>query len=380
VSDLPPLSVWKASGATWEMAGQVVGYSSLTIERRHNGPGTWSMSMPYSTQAALLTKTRLVTFDFRGERFTGRIRHLAPGADEKGQPQLEVSGTGALSYLAGVTVWPDPAATLATQTVARYAATGVAETVLRNVIIANVVTRRGNSLTIPATAGRGASIELSERFTNLLEVTTKGARRGGLGVRMGLVNTTSSTRAQMQLDFYTPTDRSARVRLSHKVGTLRTWKQSDDAPTATRAIVGGGGKGTARVFRSITDTAAEAAWGWSEEVFVDQRGTTGNGKLDQAGQEALDDAAAQSSFELEAAEAEGMRLITHYNVGDLVTVELLTGVSSVERLNAAGIEVGSDGLKVHLIPGNPDADPSTKTSALIRAMNRRLRNLEQEES
>lgn len=377
MSELAEVSVWELSGSTWQMVGRVAMYESLDVEIRHNEPGQWSLVMAWSSQANTMRRKRLITVDFRGERFTGRIQHISPYSDERGMPMLEVSGTGALSFLGGVLAWPDPAATLGTQPI-RYLASGPAETVLRTVILANVVTRRGNALTIPATGGRGSSIELKERFTNLLEVVTKGARLGGIGIRMGLKNTTNATRAALTAEFYVPTDKSVRVRLSHKVGTLAEWRYSDDAPTGTRAIVAGSGAGTDRAIVSVVDAPAEAAWGWSEEIFVDARGAADGGTVQMAqdGRAALDDEASQSSFELSSTEALGMQYGTHFTIGDLVTVELLTGLSSVERLNAVQLRFDNSGRKVTLIPGNPNP----KLGALIRAMNRRLRNLEQEES
>lgn len=76
-----------------------------------------------------------------------------------------------------------------------------------------------------------------------------------------------------------------------------------------------------------------------------------------------------------------MRYGEDVTVGDMVKVVLMSGVSSVERLTAAKVEVGSDGLKVQLVPGNPDAgNPMFKQAAIIRNLRARIRNLEQEDS
>lgn len=377
------VTVWKKLGAGfgWGLAARLDSYESLSVEPRHNAPGVWSLVLPVSDLSAKLTKTRLVTFDYRGTRVTGAVRQYGAQADDSGRVSIEATGVDVLAWLGHLLCWPDPAAALGAQSTDRYRATGAAETVLRALVVANSDRLAGFELAAPASAGRGGTVNLSERFSNLLTVVQSKASYAGLGVRLGLVNRSgTSTRADLTLQWYVPADKSNRVRLSHKVGTMRTWKQADTSPTATRAIVGGSGQGTARVFRQVVDGPAEAEWGSKQEVFVDARDATTTTLLDERGAEALTQAAEQSSFELEAVEATGMRYGEHFSLGDKVLVELLTGVSSVQPLGGVKLAADASGTTVQLIPGNPDsANPLFAQAAIMRGTRQRLAALEREE-
>lgn len=376
-------SVWQQiDGPTWGKVGELAAWTSLSYEHRHLQAGQWSLVTSWNEQAAKLGKKRMITFDFRGQRFTGVVEHLSPRLEDNGIG-MEIGGSDALTLLGDVADWPLPNAALSAQSTAHYTVKGAAETALGGLIDANYgrLYEGGVFQMAPVVSqGRGISVSLNERFSNLLTVVTEKCALANLGVRVGLVQNGAGTRADLTTWFFQPQDRSVRVRLSQKIGTLRTWTQSDDAPTATRAIAGGGGKGTTRIFRERIDAAAEDEWGRRREVFVDARDTTDTADLDERADSELVDATAQSSFELEATDAEGMRYGDHYVVSDSVAVEVLDQ-SVVLPLGAAAISADSSGVTVTLRPGNPDAsDPLFAQAALFRSMRRRLRALETEES
>lgn len=374
------------SGTTYRKQGELPAWTALSVAPKHLAAGEWSLQVPWSTAAGRVTTQQLVTYDLQREGspevrvMTGVIRSLEPGADESGRVTLSLAGVDVLDLLGGALCWPVPGAGLGGQSVSHYIQSGAAETVLRELVQANWVQRLGQPLLLPASLARGSTVRLRLRFTNLLQVLTSKAAVAGLGLSMGLVDA-SSTRADLTLAFRVPVDQSARVKLSHKVGSLRTWKQSSVAPTVTRAIVAGGGQGAARVFRQQQAAAAEAAWGWPRELFVDQRGTTDTDELDEAGSEALADGAATQGFDLDAVEAQGIRYGQHFQVGDLVSVELLTGLATTAPLGAVQIEGGSDGVSVKLLPGDPDAtNPLFRQAAIIRELRRQVRALQSEEA
>lgn len=561
--DIPiTVGVWEKRTSGWGKVSEIRTWTDLGIEPRYNQPGTWSLQMPFDPQAYRITNKHLLTFDFRGTRMTGVIEKMGPRQDEVGAPVLELSGSDALTLLGDALCWPAPALAVEAQT-ADYVASGPAETVLRDLIFANMVTRRGDDMVVSASQARGRSISVNERFSPVLAVVTAKAEAAGLGVRMGLVNTTSGTRAEMRAEFFTPVDRSNRVRLSHKVGTLRTWKQEDAAPSATSAVIqavrqlqtlnvasvntsantittavernldnkrvlktvkvatntistssphklgrgdritftggtppaplgigtdyyairvdadtfmvastytnararrpinllndGAGSTSVNRVtitgtdnklrtgdivtvtggtppaplvlgvayyairvadstfqvartkpealddraidltsagsgeitvteqvrrYREVNDDAAETEWGRKRETFLSGGDEDSNGELDAIGEDALLNAAAQSAFELESAEAEGMRYGEHYQLGDKVMIELLTGVTKVDTLRAAKIAASSEsGVTVQLVPGDPDAvNPLFRQAAIVRGIRRQVQALERRES
>lgn len=369
--------------ATWAKVGEVSGWSSLAVEQRHLQPGPWTITMPYNAQAAKINKKQLLTFDFRSQRLTGVVEHVSPQSGDDGSTVLEVSGVDAMTLLGDVLCYPVPTADLTGQTVARYEDTGVTETVLRRLISLNYTRHYGGQRFAAVYApdqGRGKQTSTSLRFHNLLARVLGHCTTGGIGVTVGLQETTSSTRADLTVDFYEPKDMSLRVRLSHKVGTLRSWSQSDDVPTGTRVIEAGSGTGPARILHPVVADDVEAEWGRKRELFEDARDTSVLAELDARGAEDLADATEQSSFDLEAEDAEGMRYGDHFSIGDFVTIELMTGLSKVDRLNVVTLTSDSSGAKVQLKPGNPDAaNPLFAQAAIIRGLRKQVRDLQLED-
>lgn len=467
--DAVAVGVWQkvAAGRGWGKVGEIQTWSTLSLEPRFNRPGLWSLTLPWGTQAVQLSKRHLLTFDFRGTRMTGVIERYGAAADENGQPLLEVSGTDALTLLSDAVGWPSPTKPLDGQTEVRYYRVGPAETVISDFVAANLVARLGYELTVAPSLGRGAEVTVNSPFDNLLAVATDKATLGGIGVRCGLVDGGSSTKATLTFECYQPRDVSARVWLSHRVGTLRTWRQTDTVPGATRAIIeaateqtghqiasvsttantltttsaktnklrtgdivtftGGtppapleldvayhairvdantfgvawtrtdaaegiaidltsSGVGTITVteqtrrYRQVSDIDAEAEWGRVREVLVTASGEDRNKALDEQGQQALDDQAAQTVFELETTEAAAMRYGIHYAVGDEVLVELVTGVSRTERVGAVRVTATPDsGVVVQTVPGDPDAaNPLFALAALVRGLRRRVNQAQED--
>lgn len=560
------VGVWKkrTAGQGWGQVSEIQTWTDVSFEARFNQPGPWDLSIPIGAQVFELTKTHLVTFDYRGVRYTGTVEDFGAETDENGRPLLKVIGLDVLSWIGDALGWPTPTAPITAQTEIRWYASGPAETVLRDLISANLTNRLGYEISYPIDQGRGASVTVNSTFGNVLEIVREKVNLAGLGVRMNLVNAAQSTRADLTVEFYVPADKSVRVVLSHRVGSLRGWKQSDQIPTATRAIVQaskeqdsldvvavdtvantiatptgarkivrtrqiesvntsldrittksthGFGKGDritftggtppaplvpgtdyfairvdadtlkvassvananadtalnlttvgagtvtinririsdldnrlrtgdivtftggippaplevgvpyhairvndhtfkvamtradalegvavdlttagsgqiqvteeSRSYREVIDDAAETEWGRKREVLVVGDAEDTEGSLDDAGLQALADAAGQSGFELETAEAEGMRYGTHYGLGDLVTVELLTGVSSVQALGAVQVSGDAEsGITVKAIPGNPDAvNPMFGQAAILRGFRRQIGALQRKES
>lgn len=396
VSDLT-VGVWEHdTDDQWQWVAEVATWEKVEVTDRFNAVGTLTLDLPVNTQTTAIVKDRAITVDFRGKRLTYLVADFGAKSDEQGRPVLSVLGADASCLLGDMLAFPDPSDTITNtptrQGVSRYRATGALEVILSDLIAANVA-RRGDPYTVATPLARGGSAELSERFSNIGMVVAEKATVAGLGVRLGLVDSTS-TRATMVAEFYSPTDRSQWVQLSHNAGTLRTWEQHDTIPTATRAIVGGDGEAKARWFMQVTSTssaAAELVWGRKREVFVDASGATTDddgipgdspaGPMAAKGGEALESAVGQSAFSLESVEAEGTRWVTHYDTGDLVTVQLLTGVERVERLGAVSLTADASGVVVKPIPGNPDAtDPLFKQAAIIRGLRDQVRALQREDA
>jgi len=249
-SDRPVVAVWSPLGdGTFEKAGQVGAYSSLTFTPTFRDAGSWSMAIPYDAAALALTPGRLVTIDWRGVRTTWLIDGLrffqqpSPDGNDPGGPQVEVSGGGALGILGWCLCWPDATKAIEVQPIWRLRDPapyiGAAEDILRKLIADNLRDRYGLNITMPTSHGRGTTIRVRPVFDNLLELAQGKAKVGGIGLDVNLVNT-DPTHAQLTMRFWQPADVSASVRLSTAMRTISTWEQNDTAPRATKAFVGTG--------------------------------------------------------------------------------------------------------------------------------------------
>ena len=94
------------------------------------------------------------------------------------------------------------------------------------------------------------------------------------------------------------------------------------------------------------------------ETFIDARDESDPAVLIERGQEALAEAVAQSSLEIETTEAAGMQAFRKAEPGDLITVELIPGRPRTETLGAIKVTDSRSGVTVTPMPGNPNAlDP-----------------------
>lgn len=364
--DPPVVAVWRNLGTQWARVGEIGEYSELKFSPMFNDVGDWTMTLPYEDQALLLTKNRLVTIDWRGVRSTWQVDTFNPASDEEtGETVLAVNGGGALGRLGWALAWPDPNRLIGEQPVVGEEDpapfSGSAETVARILVAGNLRDRYGMPIICPASQGRGTAVTARPVFDNLLELVTKLARDGGIGVDVGLVDVAeSATRANLTLRFWKSVDRSKSILLTAAAGTLDKWEQSDTSPTATKALVGGAGNGGADRFftwpvitTKSTTTATE--WGGHREVFVDGPATFDPAELQQAGRTALTEGAETRTLALTSAESEGQQAFYHFNVGDIATGEVLTGASVQDVITSIAVTVDENGIDVAPTFGNPNA-------------------------
>lgn len=373
------VSVWTDLGSgTWGTVGGAT-YERAELEPRHLDVGVWSMTLPQGTQSQAITPGRLVTTKFRDELLTWAVSPRTVNQNDDGRLSVTLGGFDATWLLGWATAWPSPAAAIGAQA-AQGNYSGAAETVIRSVVTENLGTRYGLTFNAPTSLARGGTVRSKPRFDNLLTEVLRLAKRGGLGVRFGLVPTTSNTRAQLTLGFYVPVDRTIRVRLSAADGSLATWELTENAPTLTKAIVGGSGEGAGQYLRVVTttDSVTQATtWGGHREGFVDGPETFDNTQLDDAGADAIAEGAATTSLAMEAQEPAGTRAFSSFKVGDQVTAIPYPGVSIPDVVQAIRVTHEEAGIPdVTPIFGDPDADdPDAMTSKLIRSLRRDVANL-----
>jgi hypothetical protein len=377
--DLPEVSVWAPTGAEYSLVGSILAYDSLTFEPHYLEPGTWEMTLPFGGPAQSLVADCLCTIDWRGKRTTWTLDTFNPASSPEGAT-LTVGGPSALSLLGRELAWPSPAAALTAQASPPPLTSGDAETVVRSLVSDNWVTRRGEALALGTNGNRGSTVRARPKFDNLLDLVTRKARTGGIGVDINLLNS-SSTRASLRMTVWIPADLTTRVRLSEKVGNLLGWTQTNTAPTATRAIVTGATGGTGDIYKLVTTAEGDAAaadWGGHRVVLVQGPASYDNSDLIQAGEEALDEGVVTTNVALEASDTSGLQAFRDYGVGDLVTGQLTTGLDVEDVISSIRVDVGDGYPEITPMFGKPNADdPMVSMAELVRHLNRRIRLLEQ---
>jgi hypothetical protein len=268
-----------------------------------------------------------------------------------------------------ILAWPVPANALTNQNVEYYRATGAAETVIKNIITANAITRLGEPWTVAASLGRGNSVTVAARYTPISEVL-----EGMLDPGVGLSVIRYPGDATNSVDVYVPVDRTARV-MSEASSAITQWSMTMGGPTLTRAVVGMDGEGTARAMTATISTvfgdhtAVENAYGMILEGFVDARDVASTPEGQARGEVAVTEGSPTISITATLAETPFWRVGNTLNLGDIVTVEPLPGLVSVERVTEIELSYTTEnGLNV--TPRIGDANESEPTRLLADKMAR----------
>ncbi len=269
------------------------------------------------------------------------------------------TGVTDMSVLAHETAFPDPSRVVTAQTTrANDTRTGVTETLLHAYVGANIgPASLRPRVTLGPDFARGVTRTEAPRFQNLLELCQQIA---GTGMCFDIVQDGD----ELKFVTWAPEDRSTEIQFDIELGGLSRFEYGLEAPKVTRAIVLGGGEGTARIVREVTtpaSVAAEAIYGRRTTV-IDQRQTTDLTELDQAGLDAITEGMAVASS---AAIPSDDLALENVRPGDLVSVVDGDDVM-VLPLETLPVVVG-DGVLSGGTVGDPIGDEdSAVVSALLR--------------
>jgi hypothetical protein len=267
-----------------------------------------------------------------GRRFSGPLSSLSRRKDGTATCSFESD----LIRLFERDVYPTPTAAITGQTI-DYGdvQSGPAETVILHYVNLNagpsaLTARRVLGLTVPSSLDRGGTLPpVTARLDNLGTLTTDLANSAGLILDVVQNGTSLNVVVGVMADL----SGSARYGSPRRggPGVLGDWSYTINKPDLTRALVAGGGEGTARLFRERADTAAESRWGRRIESIIDQRQTTDTGELDKAGDDAILEGSQPVSIEAEVRSTQGLRLGSDVPIGSLVALDL-DGERLVDRL------------------------------------------------
>jgi len=179
-------------------------------------------------------------------------------------------------------------------------------------------------------------------------------------------------------EVYEPVDRTGAVWFARSMGNLLSIEHEPEAPSATVALVGGQDAGANR---TIIERGTPGDW-WRLEVFVDSAGANNLTELQQAGDEALADAAEVQRLAVVAVDVDGTRYGIDYLLGDIVAVEAVPGMPDVPDIVSA-VEFGwtpDGGETIKPIIGAGSADMLNPSAAeqqrILRILSRRATGAE----
>lgn len=351
-----------------------VGEWELTLDRAH--PMVEHLSAPGSG----------ILIDARGERVLSGPTVKPGRLTNKDNPDGTFTFTGLTDnvLLRDALAFPQPSnPDPSTQTVTNDVRSGVAETVMRAFVNANIgpgapSARRGilaQQLTLATNELRGPNVVKSPRFQNLLELEQELALFAGLGFQV------IQRDDALVFEVLTLTDRSGLVVLNIDAGTLTSEAAEVSPPDLTRAIIAGQGEGTDRVILQRTNTDAEDAedtWGRVIEEWIDARGTSETDELEQNADGRIIEAGFTSTaIKVVPSDDQTMLYLTDWREGETIGV-VVNGAKRTAIVTAAAIIAGPDRVAVGMSIGDTSGmTEKGSTVAKVQDTARKVAKLEQ---
>lgn len=358
-----------------ERVAQIDEWSRCEFVIRHNGIGTWSLTIPADHPAApYLLRPRaglIVERDgqvvLSGPRGT-RTRSARAGAD------IEVTVGGFSDD-----VWLNRRVTLDPADGDADPRTGVASTLILAYIDNHVgpsarADRRVPGLTLGTDPVVGETLDRAGRRRNLYELCVELARAAETPLGFRVRQSTSSLVAEV----FVPDDLRSSVLFSIDAGTLAEWEYGDETPEANWLWLGGEATGPSRVFATVSSSGSIVEHGrieqWADHTDIDNLTD-----LRSAGRADLVEKAAQTRIEASPISSDALRWQRDWNVGDFVSV-VVDGTKIVEQVREVAVDLAPSGVeKVTVRVGADGVRLARQELALMRRaarIERRVRALE----
>jgi hypothetical protein len=340
---------------------------------RHNQKSTASITVASNHRrlSAMTAAGARCVLRYYGEFLMSGPLNLRSGQGPGVNGTVTLFLDGDFRILDNVLAWVAPASVISSQGGSEYYVIGGnAESIVKDLVTKNAITRLGLPVLCANNLNRGAVIPggIKARFQPLRDLLLPAVETAGLGI------TFSQSGSKIMCDVYVPATFS-RI-LSEAGGMITDWKWSDANPSATRVVVAGKGDGTARVFRAVADSALESQYGDIIEVFRDARDADTNTLLDARGNESLADGAPKFGFALTLAETESFRYGGKgVHVGDRVTVDL-GFTTRTDILREATISwTAADGVDVTPLVGELQDNPDRALGSFLRSLRKGISDL-----
>jgi hypothetical protein len=246
--------------------------------------------------------------------------------------------------------------------------------VYKNIGLGALSSRRLSGLQVDADNGYGPTTPISARYDNLLDLLQRIASPNNMGFNLWAIGG-----GQWEFDVFPPNDVSGTVQFSRNRGNMIGHSVLRAIPSATRAIVAGGGVGTARNITTYDAAggATDPDWADMVEAFVDRRDTTDSGELAQAGKETLAEGADTPSLSITTMETEDTQIGRDYGLGSIVTVIIRT-VEYVDIVSAIEYKSSPGSLRIRPIIGGADAvyGKALNVNKIVKKLSARVAGLE----
>ncbi len=363
------------------LATDLVGFTGVL---RFRSVGTWEIPLRYDNPLADALRAPGAGIIVTGP--TGVLFSGPTTSATRAQSQDDPVGTWTIKGVTDEVVlgerlaYPTPTtADVSAQVDEQDVRSGVASAVMYGFVNANIgpsapTARKIPALTMAADPAVGSTVIGRARFENLGNLLTRLAQIDGLGFGI------KQDGSDLVFSVYEPTDRSAYIRMDIDNNVLTKSEYTYTAPTATRAIVAGGGAGTSRAFAEVTTTeseTAETAWGRRIELFKDKRQTSDPDELLQAGTEELaDKGKTLEAISVSPSDDSTMAFGVDWELGDKVSV--VAGLTTISQVvTEVGISIDEDGVRIGATVGEPSvADEDSSTADVQQDQEVRITNLE----
>ena len=292
---------------------------SLVATPRFNQTGTATIVVETEHHAVpfLLADGARVVLSLRGQFLMSGKVNLRQAEGPTIQSTLTFYVKDDFRLLHQIIGYPVPGAALTAQTSEYGVYIGNAETIVKNIVMANMITRLGMAVTCATNSNRGTTVPdgVSLRFHPLYERLFPAIEKAGIGVTFKQVGT------GIVCDVFVPPVFPRT--LTEASGVVDSWSWASEDPIATHVVAGGTGDGVARVFTDVRDTALEVAHNDIFELFRDARDADTLAILASRAQESLDESAPKSGFAVSLSETEHYQYGTDgLVVGAQVTIDL----------------------------------------------------------
>jgi len=350
---------------------------SISGAVRVGAPGELTFSAPMDDRRmpALLADGARVRLDYRYDEdsdfepiYSGVVEEITGAAQLKGgSRRFSVYDDWAAVFNDWLGI-PNPTGTQDQQgdDAAYLTYTGPAETVLKQHVAA-ARTRLGDSLTIPATAGRGPSVSVAVRMHPLADRLFPTISSNDLIVRVLQLDNVRT------LVVDEPTIRTRE--LTQESGIVTAAELLIAPPKITRAILGAGGEGEARLFRFKVRSDWETQFKIRRERFIDARDVAiadANREtiLEQRWQDALAENGPRASVSAVLAETKRWRFGKTYRLGDQVAIRPANSDALADYVREVRFDWTTSGRSIVPIVGEWS---ESATDKLWRAVSRSMR-------